>query len=127
MKKFIVLMTAVNLVFSAGAAFSSGDTCDAQASKKAFAKCAACHTLEKGGATLLGPNLHGVIDRDSGTLRGFPYTPAMLAYQKKWTEKALDKFLQNPMKVVPGTMMAFGGLRKKQDRQAVLCYLRNNS
>jgi len=126
-KKSIFLMAALILVFSASAVLAGEGTCDAQTAKKAFAKCAACHTPEKGGATLLGPNLHGIIGRDSGALIGFPYTPAMLAYQKKWTEKELDNFLQNPMKVVPGTMMAFGGLRKKQDRQAVLCYLRNNS
>jgi len=114
-------------VLLANTAFSGKVSCDALTSKKAFAKCAACHSVKEGGATLLGPNLHGIIGRDSGTLEGFPYTPAMMAYRRKWTEEELDKFLQNPMKVVPGTMMAFRGLRKKQDRQAVLCYLRNNS
>jgi len=114
-------------VFSANAAFAGKDSCDTKTSKKAFAKCAACHSVKEGGATFLGPNLHGIIGRDSGTFEGFPYSPAMIAYQRKWTEKELDKFLQDPMKVVPGTMMAFGGLRKERDRQAVLCYLRNNS
>jgi len=125
-RKFFLLL-AINLVFLANAAFAGKDSCDAKSSKKAFAKCAACHSINEGGATLLGPNLHGIINRYSGEIEGFPYSPAMMAYQKKWTEKELDKFLQDPMKVVPGTMMAFGGLRKERDRQAVLCYLRNNS
>ena len=127
MKRHFILMVAISSMLSVGAAFAGGDACDAQTSKKIFAKCAACHTVKKGGATLLGPNLHGVIDRVSGTLEGYPYSPALMAYQKKWTEKELDHFLQNPMKVVPGTMMVFRGLQKERDRREVLCYLRNNS
>jgi cytochrome c len=123
MRKFIFPLALISSLLSTGGAFA--DSCDDKMAKKVFAKCAACHTAEKNGAVLLGPNLYGIIGKASAAAEGFLYSPAMMAYQKTWTEQELNHFLQNPMKVVPGTMMAFAGLRKEEDRKAIICYLRD--
>lgn len=105
--------------------FSSAakEQCNQEHAKKIFSKCASCHTINKGGATLLGPNLYAVVGREAGKVEGYPFSPAFEALNKVWSEEELDMFLSNPMKSVPGTMMAFGGLRKQEDRNAVICYL----
>lgn len=100
--------------------------CNMKKAKKVFSKCSACHSVNKGGATILGPNLFGVVGRESGAVQSFPYSPALIDYKKTWTEAELHKFLENPMKVVPGTMMAFRGLKKIEDRNAVICLLEEN-
>jgi len=100
--------------------------CDMKKAKKFFSKCAACHSVNKGGPTILGPNLFGVVGRESGAVESFPYSPALMDYKKIWTEAELHKFLENPMKVVPGTMMAFRGLKKVEDRKAIICFLNTN-
>lgn len=99
------------------------EQCNQDHAKKIFSKCASCHTINKGGATLLGPNLYAVVGRDAGKIEGYPFSPAFEALDKVWSEEELDIFLSNPMKSVPGTMMAFGGLRKQEDRSAIICYL----
>ena len=124
MKSFKLLSAMCFLPFLV---IASDDVCDQQASKKAFSKCAACHSANEGGPTLLGPNLFDVVGRKSASVKGFPYSPALNEYNKIWTEQELHTFLEKPMKVVPGTMMAFGGLRKVSDRNAVICFLKKNS
>ncbi|MEY8215302.1 MAG: c-type cytochrome [Colwellia sp.] len=100
--------------------------CDMKKAKKAVSKCVACHSVNKGGPTILGPNLFAVVGRESAAVESFPYSPALMDYKKTWTEAELHKFLENPMKVVPGTMMAFRGLRKVEDRNLVICFLKEN-
>ncbi|MBX3512136.1 MAG: c-type cytochrome [Xanthobacteraceae bacterium] len=86
-------------------------------------QCVACHDFTKGGPNKVGPNLYGVVNRDSASHEGFNYSNAMKAKKAKWTFEAIDKFLENPSKVVPGTSMTFLGLRKATDRAAVIAYL----
>jgi|GEM_PF-4570638 len=117
MKSFKLLSMLCALPFFA---LAGDGECDMKQAKKVFSKCAACHSINKGGGTLLGPNLFDIVGQKSGSVKGFPYSPALMSYQKVWTETALDVFLEKPMKVVPGTMMAFGGLRKAADRKAVI-------
>jgi cytochrome c len=90
-------------------------------------QCVACHEFTKGGANKVGPGLHNVVNSDAGTHAGFGYSNAMKNKKGKWTFEALDKFLENPSKAVPGTSMTFLGIRRAADRAAVIVYLNQQS
>lgn len=92
------------------------------AGKTVFNQCLACHTIEP-GKWKIGPSLWGVVGRESGTLPGFNYSTAMKNFHQVWTPDELFTYLAAPMKVVPGTKMAFPGLPKEQSRRDVIAYL----
>ena len=98
---------------------------DAAKGAKVFAKCKSCHSVEEGGANATGPNLYGILNNQAGTHAGFGYSAAMTAYGKPWTYEALDNYLLKPRAYVPGTIMSFVGLKKEDQRAAVIAYLRS--
>ena len=73
----------------------------------------------------IGPNLYHVYGRRAGSLPGYAYSPAMKAKSFIWDENSLDRWLKKPSDVVPETAMAFAGLPDKDDRKAIIDYLRN--
>lgn len=97
--------------------------------EKVFKKCVACHTVEEGGANKAGPALWGVVERPMATGEGFGYSAALTEYgaDKTWTYEELNGFLWKPKKYVKGTAMGFAGLKKVEDRAAVVAYLRSLS
>lgn len=97
--------------------------------KRGVRACAACHTFEKGGATKVGPNLWNVVDAPVLHVEGYSYSKAMQEWgkDKTWTYALLDDYLAAPTKVVKGTKMAFAGVKKEEDRAAIVAYLRTMS
>ena len=96
---------------------------DPDRGKKVFKKCKACHVADK-KKNRIGPYLVGVFGRTSGTVDGFKYSKAMIAAEVVWGEETLDIYLTKPKKFIKGTRMAFGGLKKKKDRQDLIAYLK---
>lgn len=86
--------------------------------------CAACHTFNKGGANGIGPNLWNVVNADKGHHAGFAYSENMLAKEGTWSYASLNKFLYKPKAYVEGTKMNYVGLKKPDDRAAVIAWLR---
>src|SRR5262245_10216417 len=93
------------------------------AGEKVFHKCQACHSLQA-GVNKLGPSLAGVVGRKAGSLAGYNYSSAMKDSTIVWDASTLDAFLAGPAKAVPGTKMAFVGLKQAEDRAAVIAYLK---
>ena len=96
---------------------------DAGAGEAKARACTSCHDFTSGGADRLGPNLFGVVGRDIAARTGFAYSSAMTAEQGAWTYDRLFAYLASPARSVPGTKMSFSGMRRPEDRAAVIKYL----
>ena len=95
--------------------------------EKIFKKCAACHSIIKGGKNAIGPALYNVVGRKVGSVEDYKYSKALATYEKEWTLEELNGYLIKPAKWIKGTKMAFAGLRKEKDRASVIKYLNQNS
>ena len=91
--------------------------------ENAAKKCAACHTFNKGGRPLVGPNLWGVVGRPKASEAGFNYSAAMKGKGGNWTIDDLNQFVTNPRGYIPGTNMTFGGIQRATERADILVYL----
>jgi cytochrome c2 len=101
---------------------------DLAAGEKSAKKCAICHTFDKGGPNKVGPNLWDVVGGPHAHKEDFKYSDVMAGmHDKVWSYEELDKFLASPKEYAPGTKMAFAGLRKAEERAAVIAYLRTLS
>ncbi|MDP6474686.1 MAG: cytochrome c family protein [Alphaproteobacteria bacterium] len=98
---------------------------DAAKGKKTYKKCAACHTVDEGGKSKVGPNLWNIVGREIAAIEGFKYSDAMASKGGSWSLAALNQYLTNPKEDVPGTKMAFKGIKKDGDRANLLLYLQS--
>lgn len=100
---------------------------NAEAGAKVAKKCIACHTLDKGGANKVGPNLWNIVNAPKGKRPGFVYSKVMAAAGGVWDQQHLFDFLKRPGKYMPGTKMSFAGLSKPEDSADVIAYLKENA
>lgn len=87
-------------------------------------ECAVCHSVTKGMTGMMGPNLAGVVGRKSGSLEGFNYSQAMRSKDINWQAENIAQLITQPQAFVPGTYMPYMGLASADDRQAVVCFLK---
>ena len=100
---------------------------DVEKGKGAAKACAACHSFDKGGVDGVGPNLWNIMNRGKAEKSGFSYSAGMSAKGGKWTYADLNHFLWKPKKFVSDTKMNFIGIKKPEDRAAVIAWLRTLS
>lgn len=97
-----------------------------QSGERAFQRCYSCHSVAKGDEGLSGPNLYRLGARSVAGDANFDYSTAFkdfAASNPRWTPELLDRFLTDPEELVPGNQMGFFGLRKAEERAAIVAYL----
>ena len=99
----------------------------AQQGEQTAKVCLTCHNLGKGQGNKVGPDLYGVVGRPVASESGFNYSASLKAKGGTWTFDALNPWLANPRKDVPGTLMTFAGLPNEKQRADVIAYLNANS
>ncbi len=103
----------------AGAAHAA----DPAAGKSVFnTYCSICHSPQP-GKNMVGPSLFGIVGRKTGSVPGFHYSPANHGANLTWDDATLDKYLQSPRTVIPGTTMTYGGLKDDAKRADLIAYL----
>jgi cytochrome c len=103
---------------------------DSASGERVFQRCFACHSVVAGEEGLPGPNLRGVIGRRAAAVPGFRYSPALITAGTRglvWTRAALDAYLADPQRFLPGTEMAMPGLGVADDRRDVIDYLQQSN
>ncbi|MGI9407147.1 MAG: c-type cytochrome [Hyphomicrobiaceae bacterium] len=123
--RFVIAALAALVVTIPVAAFAEDG--DAKKGKKVFRKCRACHVADK-EKNRVGPHLVGIIDRNTASVEGYAYSPAMMAKGAEglvWTRENLITYLTKPKDFIPGTKMVFPGLKKDKDRLNLLAYLQS--
>lgn len=101
-------------------------TTDAAAGEKVFAACRTCHVLDE-GVNRVGPSLHKVVGRHSGSVPGFSYSDANKKSGITWTPQVLFEYLKDPKGYLPGTKMSFPGVKDDQARANLVAYLEQES
>jgi cytochrome c len=99
-------------------------TADLAKGEKLSKACTACHTFESGGAAKIGPNLYGVVGGPKAHMAGFAYSDGLKAKGGTWSYEDLNHFLWKPKKFIEGTKMNFVGIKKPEDRAAMIVWLR---
>jgi cytochrome c2 len=119
----LALIAAGALIALVAAADDPTAGCNARRGRNVFMKCQPCHSVEVGGPHVVGPNLHGIMGRKAGTAPGYKYSGVFRQVNFTWERVNLDLYLQDPARFVGDNWMPFTGLKRAEDRQAVICYL----
>ena len=123
MSKKMIITSIAAVMLLATPAFADGD---AASGEKIFIKCKACHENEQ-GVNKIGPTLKGIVGRKTASIADFKYSDAMAAKGAAglvWDEATLTAYLPDPKAYVPGTKMAFAGLKNPQEVADIIAYLK---
>ena len=116
------VIALASMMAALGAAAQSGD---ATRGERVFnQQCKACHTVEKGGPSTVGPNLNGLFGRKAGQTEGFQSSDAIKASGIVWDDTTLAEYLKDPKGKVPGTRMAYAGLKRPEQLADTVAYLK---
>ena len=99
---------------------------DLELGAKVIKQCQLCHSFEKGKPNGIGPNQYGLVGRKIASAAGYSYSSALKAKSGVWDEQTLSDFITAPAKAVAGTKMTFAGLKKPEERAAVIAYIKKN-
>jgi cytochrome c len=109
-----LLLTAMSGVAQAG---------DPAAGKSVFqSTCSICHSVQP-GQNKIGPSLFGIVGRKTGSVAGYSYSPPNVAANLTWDDPTLDRYLEAPRTIIPGTKMTYGGLKDPAKRADLIAYL----
>lgn len=114
------LFAALSLVSMAGIAHAQ----DVAAGEKSFAKCRACHQIGESAKNAVGPELNGLIGRHSGSVAGYNYSEANKKSGITWDEATFAEYIKDPKAKIPGTKMAFAGIKNEQEIKDLTAFLK---
>ena len=97
---------------------------DAAAGEKVFLQCKACHQVGPTAKNAVGPELNGLIGRKAGSVEGYNYSPANKGSGLTWEEATFRDYIHDPKAKVPGTKMAYAGLKDDKKIDDLLAYLK---
>lgn len=118
------ILALTGLTLAAAPTPGMAQAANAQAGKRLFMRCQACHSTAAGQPNKVGPNLNGFYGKKAAARPGFRYSPALTKSAIKWDDRTLDAWLARPSKVVPGTSMVFPGMPKPEERAALIAWLK---
>ena len=122
MKKFS-LSALVVIAASAVASAAFADDVDLAAGKTSFNKCLACHAIGEGAKNKVGPVLNGLDGRKSGTAPDYNYTDANKNSGITWNEAVFKEYIKDPKAKIPGTKMAFAGIKSENEINNLWAYV----
>ena len=96
---------------------------DAAAGKTSFNKCLACHAIGEGAKNKVGPELNGLDGRKSGTAEGYSYSDANKNSGITWSKDAFLEYIKDPKAKIPGTKMAFAGIKNEKEASELWAYI----
>lgn len=119
--KTMLAAGSIGLVFLT---FSPAQAQDAEAGQRVFNQCRACHQVGEGAKNLVGPHLNGMIGRKSGSVEGYAYSEANKNSGKTWDEATFNAYIKDPKAAIPGTKMAYVGLKDEKKVADLVAYLK---
>ena len=115
---FSALAVVTSLIAASGAPAQ-----DIAAGKTSFNKCLACHAIGEGAKNKVGPELNGLDGRKSGTAEGYSYSDANKNSGISWSKDVFLEYIKDPKAKIPGTKMAFAGIKNEKEINDLWAYL----
>ena len=120
----VAILSNVFLVFAYAGATSPVSAQDVAAGAKSWNKCRACHQIGEEAKNAVGPRLNGLFGRAAGSVEGFKYTDANKSSGIVWNEEVFAEYIKNPRAKIPGTTMAFAGIKNEQEIRDLTAFLK---